>query len=100
VVGLYIAVMPRFRASRPVRNGVLWAFRSRAAVDVLLSAGLPGRCAKRSGRGVFVDLIVRMHVYEVAATEGCAGIRERIDEGSRNAGGNKPQLRGALGGIV
>lgn len=101
VVGLYTAVMPRFKARRPVRRGVLCALRSRAAVDVLLSAGLPGRWAKRSGRGVFVDLIPRMHVYDVAATEpGCAGIKVRIDDGSRNAGGNKPQLRGALGGIV
>jgi hypothetical protein len=69
-------------------------------VDVLFSAGLPGRWAKRSGRGVFVDLMVRMHVYEVAATEGCAGIKDRIDGGRRNVGGSNPQLRGALGGIV
>jgi hypothetical protein len=40
-------------------------------------------------------------VYEGAAMEvGCAGIRVRIDDGRRNAGGSKPQLRGAFGGIV
>lgn len=83
-----------------MRNGVECALRSRAAADVLFSAGLPGRWAKRSGRGVFVDLMVRMHVYEVAATAGCAGISALIDDGRRNAGGNSPQLRGALGGIV
>jgi hypothetical protein len=67
VAGSYTAVMPRLRARTPVRRGVLWAFRSRAAVELLFSAGLPGVCAKRSGRGVLVDLMVRMHVY---ATEG------------------------------
>jgi hypothetical protein len=80
-----------------VRRGVLCAFRSRAAVDVLFNAGLPGLCAKRSGRGVFVDLMVRTHVY---ATDGrdvgaalcwIRGRSERVEDGRRNAGGSKPQ---------
>lgn len=57
-----MAVMPRLRASSPVLRGVECAFRSRAAVDVLFNAGLPGLCANRSGRGVFVDLMVRIEV--------------------------------------
>jgi hypothetical protein len=84
-----------------VRRGVLWALRSRAAVDVLFSAGLPGRWAKRSGRGVFVDLIPRMHMCEGAVMAlGCVGNKVRIDDGRRNTGGSRPQLRGAFGGIV
>lgn len=55
--------MPRLRASKPVRKGVECALRSSAAVELLFSAGLPGWCAKRSGRGVFVDLMVRTQVY-------------------------------------
>jgi hypothetical protein len=101
VAGSYTAVMPRLRASTPVRRGVLWALRSRAAVDVLLSAGLPGLCVKRSGRGVFVDLMVRMLVRvmdgDVAVVDGRNG---RMDEGSRKAGGSEPQLSGVFGGIV
>lgn len=106
VLGSYTAVMPRLRASRPVRRGVECALRSRAAVDVLFNAGLPGLCAKRSGRGVFVDLIVRTEVYAIAGRDdrvafcGMRGMRERVDDGRRKAGGRRPQLRGVLGGIV
>jgi hypothetical protein len=83
-----------------VRRGVLCALRSSAAVEVLLSAGLPGLCEKRSGRGVFVDLMVRMHV---CARQGCVvdcWTSGRMEDGRRNTGGREPQLRGALGGIV
>jgi hypothetical protein len=89
-----------------VRRGVLWAFRSRAAVELLFSAGLPGVCAKRSGRGVLVDLMVRMHVYATEGRDDCValcwrrGRSERVDDGRRNAGGSRPQLRGATGGII
>jgi hypothetical protein len=82
------------------------AFRSRAAVDVLFNAGFPGLCAKRSGRGVFVDLMVRTDVYASDGRDDWAafccmrGMRERVDDGMRNAGGRSPQLRGVLGGIV
>jgi hypothetical protein len=83
----------------PVRRGVLWALRSRAAVEVLLRAGLPGLCVKRSGRGVFVDLMVRIEVCDM---HGVAVFCKngRADEGIRKAGGREPQLSGVLGGIV
>jgi hypothetical protein len=72
-------------------------------VDVLFSAGLPGLCAKRSGRGVFVDLMVRMEVYAMHGDDGAfcwmSGRRERVNDGRRKAGGSRPQLRGVLGGI-
>jgi hypothetical protein len=89
-----------------VRRGVLCALRSRAALEVLFSAGLPGVCAKRSGRGVLVDLMPRMHVYATAGRDDCvafcwrSGRSERVDDGRRNAGGSRPQLRGAMGGIM
>lgn len=98
--------MPRLIASRPVLRGVECAFRSRAAVEVLLSAGFPGLCAKRSGRGVFVDFIVLVDVYTMLGLDVCAtfcwvmGIRERVAEGRRNDGGSMPQPRAVLGGIV
>lgn len=77
-----------------------WAFRSRAAVEVLLSAGLLGWCAKRSGLGPNVDLMPRTDVYAIAGVAALcwtSGMRERVAEGSR---GNEPQLRGVRGGIV
>lgn len=85
--------MPRFRARRPVRRGVEWAFRARAAAPVELSlrAGFVASYAKRSGRGVFVDLIVRIDVREV---------RECVEDGRRKGGGRRLQLSGGLGGIV
>jgi hypothetical protein len=83
-----------------VRSGVLWALRSRAAVEVLLSAGVPGLCEKRSGRGVFVDLMVRMHVCAMQGCEVDCWMSGRREEGRRKTGGREPQLRGALGGIV
>lgn len=71
-------------------------------MDVLLRAGLEGWWAKRSGRGVFVDLIVRMETCEGfgRGATGIKGIKERVDDGRRNEGGKRPQLRVALGGIV
>jgi hypothetical protein len=68
-------------------------------VDVLFSAGFEGWCAKRSGFGVLVDLIVRMVVCE-GLGGGRRGRRALVDEGRRKGGGRSPQLRGALGGIV
>jgi hypothetical protein len=97
--------MPRLRARRPVRRGVLCAFRSRAAVDVLFSAGLPGLCAKRSGRGLLVDLMPRTHVYathgrDVGAALCCRrGRSERVEDGRRNVGG-RGSNPGTLGGMV
>ena len=94
------------RASRPVRRGVECAFRSRAAVDVLFKAGLPFLCAKRSGRGVLVDLMVRTEVYATVGRNDCVafccirGRSERVDDGRRNAGGKRPQLRGVFGGML
>ena len=78
--------MPFFIASKPVRRGVLWALRSRAAVEVLFKAGLDGWWAKRSGFGAKVDLMVRIEVY---ASEHvgvvCCWRRHRADlEGMRN----------------
>jgi hypothetical protein len=97
-------VMPFFKARRPVRRGVLWAFRSSAAVDVLVRASRAGWCAKRSGLGVKVDFMVRIDVYAMAGLDKicCAFCwrRDRADEGRRKDGGRSPQLRGALGGIV
>jgi hypothetical protein len=89
-----------------VRRGVLCALRSRAALGVLFSAGVPGVCAKRSGRGLLVDLMPRVHVYATASRDDCVafcwmrGRIERVDDGRRNAGGSRPQLRGAMGGIM
>jgi hypothetical protein len=48
---------------------VLWAFRSSAAVDVLVRASRAGWCAKRSGLGVKVDFMVRIDVYAMAGLE-------------------------------
>src|SRR3954462_8466550 len=97
-------VMPFFMARRPVRSGVLCALRSRAAVDVLSKAGLEGWCAKRSGFGVKVDFLVRIDVYAIAGLHICDEAfcwrRCRADGGRRKDGGKRPQLRGALGGIV
>lgn len=86
-----------------MRRGVECAFRARAAVDVLFSAGLPGLCEKRSGRGVFVDLMVRIEVYAMASCEVCetfCWMRKRVAEGMRKDGGSRAQLKGVLGGIV
>lgn len=86
-----------------MRRGVECAFRASAAVDVLFRAGFFGWCAKRSGRGVFVDFMVRMVVCEGFGRweeSGISGIRERVDEGRRKDGGKRPQLRGALSGIL
>jgi hypothetical protein len=83
-----------------VRRGVVTAFRASAARDVLLRAGFLGWCAKRSGRGVLTDLMVRTIVCEGAAQSGIEGSNERVDDGRKNDGGRMPQLRGALGGIV
>lgn len=75
-------------------------------MDELFNAGLEGLCAKRSGRGVFVDLMVRTDVYATLGRDVCAafcwrsGRRERVDDGRRKAGGSRPQLRGDLGGMV
>jgi hypothetical protein len=72
-------------------------------VEVLFRACLPGLWEKRSGRGVFVDLIVRMEVYAMASLEDCepfCRMRKRVADGMRKDGGNKAQLRGVLGGIV
>lgn len=80
------------------------AFRASAARDVLFRAGFLGLCAKRSGRGVLTDLMVRTVVCEgfgiVAAESGIRGTKERVDDRESNEGGKQPQLRGALGGIV
>jgi hypothetical protein len=72
-------------------------------VDVLVKAGFEGLCANRSGLGLNVDLIVRIDVYAMAGLDNCGAFccrRHRADEGRRNDGGRKPQLRGAFGGIV
>jgi hypothetical protein len=72
-------------------------------VDVLLSAGLPGLWAKRSGRGVLVDFMVRIEVYAMAGLEHCGAFcwtRHRVADGRRKDGGSMPQLRGVLSGIV
>ena len=82
-----------------MRSGVVGAFLARAAREVLFSAGLLGLWAKRSGRGVLTDLMVRMVVCEGFAS-GMRGRSDRVDDGRRSAGGRRPQLRGALGGIV
>lgn len=70
-----------------MRKGVECDLRSRAAVEVLFSAGLPGLWAKRSGRGVFVDLMVRM-VIEGATLCWCCWMRQRVGEGRRKVGGS------------
>lgn len=80
--------MPFFMASKPVRSGVLWALRSRAAVEVLFKAGLEGWCAKRSGFGEKVDLMVRIEVY-ASGEEDVGGVwwrrhRAVVVEGMRN----------------
>lgn len=101
VSGSKNAVMPRFWASRPVRSGVDCAVRRSAAVDVLFRAGLEGICANRSGRGVFVDLMVRTVVCDgLGEAVDNMSIEERVDEGNKKDWGERPQLRGALGGIV
>jgi len=92
VSGLYRAVIPRLSARTPVRRGMECDFRDSAAAVVLLSGLFLGSWAKRSGRGAFVDLIARKGVMERRLA--------RIEEGSRNGGGSKPQLSGGLGGMV
>ena len=73
---------------------------------MLFSAGFEGRCANLSGFGLNVDLIVRIEVYATGGVEigealCCArAIRVRVDDGRRNEGGSRPQLRAAFGGIV
>jgi hypothetical protein len=82
---------------------VLCAFRSSAAVDVLFNAALLGLCANRSGLGLNVDLMVRIDVYAIGDLDSCGAFcckRHRVADGRRKDGGNKPQLRGALGGIL
>lgn len=74
------------------------AFRARAEVDVAVRAGFRGSWAKRSGRGVLVDFIVRIDV--MGDVRGIRGRRVRVDDGRRKAGGSNPQLKGGLGGIV
>lgn len=69
-------------------------------MEVLFSAETPGLWAKRSGRGVFVDLMVRTGMYDGAALCWKRGMRERVDDGRRKVGGRSAQLTGALGGIV
>ena len=80
------------------------ALRARAARDVLFRAGFFGLWAKRSGRGVLTDLMVRMVTCEGfesgAAAWGIRGSNDRVDDGRRKGGGRRPQLRGALGGIL
>lgn len=49
---------------------------------------------------MLTDLIVRTVVREGAAESGMSGSSERVDVGRRNDGGRRPQLRGAIGGIV
>ena len=82
-----------------MRSGVVTALRARAARDVLFRWW-----AKRSGRGVLTDLMVRMVVCEGFESGAAAfGIKEssdRVDDGRRKGSGRRPQLRGALGGIV
>jgi hypothetical protein len=84
--------MPRFKARRPVRRGVECALRARAAapVELSLKAGFVASYAKRSGRGVLVDLIVLIDVR---------GVRDCVEDGRRKDGGRIPQLSGGFGGI-
>ena len=86
--------MPRLMASAPERRGSVAALRSRAAAVVAPSAGRLGLWAKRSGRGVLMDLIDRRAV--VARN----GEEEEVEEGRRKGGGRRPQLRGGLGGMA
>jgi hypothetical protein len=54
--------MPRLVARRPVRRGVECALRSRAAEVDESREERDWAYAKRSGRGTFVDLMVRREV--------------------------------------
>lgn len=86
--------MPRLMARAPERRGSVAALRSRAAAVVAPSAGRLGLWAKRSGRGVLMDLMDRRAV--VARN----GEEEVVEEGRRKGGGRRPQLRGGLGGMA
>ena len=86
--------MPRLMARAPERRGSVAALRSRAAVVVAPSAGSLGLWAKRSGRGVLMDLMDRR---AVVARNGAEVVGE---VGRRKGGGRRPQLRGGLGGMA
>ncbi len=98
--------MPFLFARRPVRRGVLCAFRSRAAVEVPVRAGLDGWCANRSGLGLNVDLILRVCMQVKADLEAWFafcwnnGSCDLAILGKRNNGGNWSPWREGLGGIV
>lgn len=81
-----------------MRRGVVTAFRASAEVDVAPSAGFRGSCAKRSGRGVLVDFIVRIDVMDDVRE--IRGRIVRVDDGRRKEGGSSPQLMGGFGGIT